>query len=53
MQLIKKESSGTRPLSEVRSEIESQIARDIESQEQRKWLSQVKERSFVKISLPD
>lgn len=53
MQLIKKESSGTRPLSEVRSEIESQIARDIESQEQRKWLSQVKERSFVKISLPN
>lgn len=53
MQLIKKESSGTRPLSEVRSEIESQIARDIESQEQRKWLSQVKERSFVKISIPN
>jgi len=53
MQLIKKESSGTRPLSEVRSEIESQIARDIESHEQRKWLSQVKERSFVKISLPN
>lgn len=53
LQLIKKESSGTRPLSEVRSEIESQIARDIESQEQRKWLSQVRERSFVKISLPN
>ena len=52
LKLVKKESSGIRPLSEVRSEIENQIAKDIESSEQRKWLSQVKDKSFVKVTLP-
>lgn len=52
LKLVKKESSGIRPLSEVRTEIENQIAKDIESSEQRKWLSQVKDKSFVKVTLP-
>ena len=52
LQVTEKESSGTLPLSELRGEIEAQIARDIEAKEQRKWLSKVKEKSFVRISLP-
>ena len=52
LKVTEKESSGIRPLSELRGEIEAQIARDIEASEQRKWLSKVKEKSFVRISLP-
>ena len=53
IKIDKKVHSGIKPLNEVRNSIESQIAKNIESKEQRKWLSNVKEKSYVRITLPE
>ena len=53
IQISKKEVSGLQPLEELRTEIESLISREIEADNQRKWLSKVKEDAYVRVILPE
>ena len=47
------EASKLLPIDEARSEIERVIAKDLELNEQRKWLSRQKRDAFVDITLPN
>ena len=46
-------NSGIRRLEEVREEIEDLIAKEIEANAQRKWLTNVKADAYVRINLPE
>lgn len=52
IQIAERESSGLQPLENLRSEIETMISREVESEAQRKWLTNVKEDAYVRINLP-
>ena len=53
LQVVKKLSSGRKPLDAVRQEIEQTLASEYESQSQRQWLGRLKKKAYVRVSLPN
>ena len=53
LQVKKRETSGRKPLDEVRSEIERSLAAEFESQSQRQWLGRLKKEAYIRVSLPE
>ena len=53
VQVSERESSGIKSLESLRSEIEEMIARELEADSQRRWLSRVKNDAYVRLILPE
>ena len=53
VQVSERESPGIKSLESLRSEIEEMIARELEADSQRRWLSRVKNDAYVRLILPE
>jgi parvulin-like peptidyl-prolyl isomerase len=53
LKALDRTQSGHKPLDEVRTQIERELAAEIEANSHRKWLNRLKRDAYVRVTLPE